>query len=333
MDDMVSIIIPVYNLENYIEACLLSVIRQTYTNIEIVIIDDGSTDRSLEICEQFAKNDPRIRVFTQNNCGVSAARNYGIQKSTGTLIAFVDGDDTIEDNYIEMLEHYTSHENCDIVFCGMKMVNTKDCKVTTYCCTRPQAGFIKDKFSKFYTESLYLTIGTPVCKLFRRSVLIKNNIKFDENMKHHEDSLFVFTYFKYCRTCMAVNKTFYNYIRHDRGSATEKFDIERIKEDVIYLQFLQKWLKDENISFQEEIMASEIVNNIRSYTFPVLKSNVGVAHKFKILKNAYKFVSDNIVIPQSAFKIKTKIVVIALKWRLYTLIFAYYWFRVKLHVV
>ena len=111
---MISVIIPVYNVENYLEECLKSVQTQTYTNIEVILVNDGSTDKSKLICERYCKEDRRFQLLNQENQGLSAARNNGVASSTGEFIAFVDSDDIILPNYLETLIHYMTDE-IDIV--------------------------------------------------------------------------------------------------------------------------------------------------------------------------------------------------------------------------
>lgn len=118
----ISVIVPVYNCEPYVERCIRSIMAQTYTDLEIICINDGSTDSSGEILEQLAYEDSRIRVVHQANSGASAARNAGIDIATGDFITFVDSDDSIESNMYETLIPYFSDENIDIVHCGYKRI-------------------------------------------------------------------------------------------------------------------------------------------------------------------------------------------------------------------
>ena len=119
----ISIIVPVYNLENYIEKTIEQLISQTYKNLEIILVDDGSTDKSLELCNTFAKRDNRILVVHQQNQGVSVARNTGIKHATGEYIGFFDGDDDIESDIFEFLYNNLVKNNADISICGVTIVN------------------------------------------------------------------------------------------------------------------------------------------------------------------------------------------------------------------
>ena len=120
MNDLVSVIVPIYNKENLISRCIESLIRQKYINIEIILVDDGSTDKSLAICQKYEKKDTRIKTYHKDNGGISSARNYGIAKARGEWISFVDADDYVENDYIKLLI-----QNCndvDLVVCNCYML-------------------------------------------------------------------------------------------------------------------------------------------------------------------------------------------------------------------
>ena len=117
MEELISVIVPVYNVENFLEECLISIINQSYRNLEIIIINDGSTDSSKDICEKYKKKDKRIKVIHQDNAGLSVARNTGIDNSLGKFLTFVDSDDYIHEKMIEILYNNMKKYNADISFC------------------------------------------------------------------------------------------------------------------------------------------------------------------------------------------------------------------------
>lgn len=117
-EELVSIIVPVYNVEAYLDRCLSSIISQTYHNIEVILVDDGSTDQSGELCDQYQKQDSRIRVIHKENGGLSDARNAGIQISGGSYIAFIDSDDYVREEYIGRMMEEAERTDCDVVICG-----------------------------------------------------------------------------------------------------------------------------------------------------------------------------------------------------------------------
>ena len=119
LNDTVSIIVPIYNKEKYLEKCLDSILGQTYRDLEIILVDDGSTDNSLAICQRYAEKDPRIKIYHKPNGGVSSARNLGLEKSTGKYISFVDPDDFIHSEFIERLEMMLVQSDAEIAYCKM----------------------------------------------------------------------------------------------------------------------------------------------------------------------------------------------------------------------
>ena len=120
---LVTVVVPIYNVERYLEKCLTSIILQTYKNLEVILVNDGSTDNSLNICKEFEKEDSRIRIISQENKGLSVARNVGIENAKGEYIAFVDSDDFISCKFIENLYNESIRNNSDIVCCDFYYVN------------------------------------------------------------------------------------------------------------------------------------------------------------------------------------------------------------------
>lgn len=123
MKDLVSVVIPIYNVEKYLRKCIETVIDQTYTNIEIILVNDGSTDNSLQICNQFKEKDKRIKVINKKNGGLSDARNVGIKNAQGKYICFIDSDDFISEKYIEELHNLIVENKAQIAVCGFENVN------------------------------------------------------------------------------------------------------------------------------------------------------------------------------------------------------------------
>lgn len=128
-NELVSIIVPIYKVEKFLEECITSLINQTYKNIEILLVDDGSPDKCGSICDNYAKKDNRIRVFHIENSGVSVARNKGLEESIGNWIIFVDGDDYVENTMVENLYNAAIKNNCDIVFGNYNITTNKRYKI------------------------------------------------------------------------------------------------------------------------------------------------------------------------------------------------------------
>ena len=218
-EELVTIIVPVYNAEAYLEKCIHSLLSQSYHKVEIVLVDDGSTDISGKIADEFAAQDSRIRLLHQSNSGVSIARNNGIGLAQGEWIIFVDADDTIDPDYIEKL--ISVSQDVDMVICGMKLL--KNDKVTL------SKLFVDDnlKRNKWTTTELlqyirlYVLSG-PVCKLFKRNIINDNHIFFPEGMNLGEDTVFVYKYLQHAHHIYVLESYGYNVLLSSNNSLTKK---------------------------------------------------------------------------------------------------------------
>lgn len=220
MKDLVSIIIPVYNVQEYIEKCLDSVIKQTYINTEIIIIDDGSTDMSGIICDRFADNnkDKRIKVIHQDTGGVSKARNKGLDKAEGEYVVFVDSDDYIESNYIKMLYKGIKQYDVDLSICAMNRLQSDG---TLRCIAE---GNNLSLSQEQITEQVLCNnnIGGYLWnKLYKLSIIKEHNISFDNDISIGEDMVFIAEYSLYCRGAVYINQPLYIY-RYNCNSALQK---------------------------------------------------------------------------------------------------------------
>ena len=177
-DRLVSIIVPVYNVEKYLSKCIEILINQTYTNIEILLINDGSTDNSKKICEQFKEKDSRIKLINKENGGLSDARNKGLQEAIGKYIAFVDSDDYVEKNYIETLYSLITKFNSEIAIADFRVIKgakkIKEDETKEYCITPEKAieemlysdFYYISACSKLYKKELFENVEFPKGKMF-----------------------------------------------------------------------------------------------------------------------------------------------------------------------
>lgn len=198
MNNLISVIIPVYNKEDYISDCVNSVLNQTYENYEIIIVDDGSTDNSYDICKDYSNRYKCVRLFHQANNGPAAARNFALQHSSGEYVVFLDADDWLEQDYLYKL----NESDGDLVISGYKKVfedsTRKIYKWNDYVAK-------KDDFPKyiFCEENMNLFVG-PCLKLFRRDIIQKYCILFPD-IRFGEDTAFVFQYLKYCNDFCVID--------------------------------------------------------------------------------------------------------------------------------
>lgn len=209
--DLVSIIVPAYNVEDKIEISIVSLLKQTYSNIEIIIINDGSTDATEKLCNDIAKKDIRVRVKTTKNQGVSAARNLAITLCKGKYITFVDADDYVDKDFIDsLLNEFTS--KIDLVCCGYNVISKK----TNHKFTQiPERKMYSIKNYPYAINDLENTkcFNSLWNKMFRRSIIIDNNIKMDINIKMGEDFLFILDYLKcILGEISVIDSAKYNYV-------------------------------------------------------------------------------------------------------------------------
>ena len=206
---LISIIIPVYNAKNYLVRCLQSIISQAYKNFEVILVDDGSTDNSYEICQDIANKDKRFIVVTQTNSGASSARNRGIEIAKGEWITFIDADDYVEKSYLESLCINIENEKT-LIIQGLKQVNSKgeDIKKIDFEYSKLSGSEVR----KAFDEKEIFEYAYTVAKLYNRDIINKHNIKFNEQISYSEDMLFMLEYILHCDFIKFVQGSLYNYV-------------------------------------------------------------------------------------------------------------------------
>lgn len=213
----VSVIVPIYNVEKYIGKCILSIIEQTYKNIEIILVDDGSLDDSGNIADEYATRDNRIKVIHKANAGVSAARNSGLDAATGDFVCFSDGDDYVMPYYVEHLLKLCLTDNADVAY-------TVD-MYTTFHNEHVANSHVKVITPEDATENI-LCYKVPIgvySKLFNREFLVKNNIRFLEDVYIGEGFNFNTACFQRANKVVMSNERIYFYRRDNEASAMTKF--------------------------------------------------------------------------------------------------------------
>lgn len=224
MNDRISVIVPVYKAEKYLPQCIDSILAQTYRNLEIILVDDGSPDRCGEICDEYARRDARIRVIHQQNRGVSAARNAGINSAVGAYIGFVDADDWIEPDMYERLHEWIVRERTSIVACGW-MFDKEETGRSHPNQLLPSMRLCGDKIlsNVIRGDGFGWVIWN---KLFNQGLFEDFGLRFDEDVFYSEDALLAL------RSMLIVSEAYYSpkqlyHYRIHQGSATRTFN-ERI---------------------------------------------------------------------------------------------------------
>ncbi len=204
---VVSIIMPIFNASKFLNEAINSVLKQTFQNYELILIDDGSTDNSYEICEMFAKNDNRIKIIHKENSGVSDTRNYGLKIAAGKYICFLDADDIFSPLFLESMLKIIDDENISLVCCDCE---TFEENIPFFA--RKNIGTIKkyegrDKYNIIFEKYS----GYAVNKIFLKKIIDDNNIKFSRDIKMCEDMLFVFEYLKFVNNAITTDNVYYFY--------------------------------------------------------------------------------------------------------------------------
>ena len=256
MEDLISIIVPVYNVENFLNECIESIIKQSYKNIEIILVDDGSTDTSGAICDELSQKDNRIKVFHKKNGGLSDARNYGIKKAAGNYIMFVDSDDIISENIVFLLFQAIDKSNSDVSVCNLMHFQDGDLPLFS------DVKNVKDLSGQESLEDLLYQrlISTSSCaKLYKKESI--NDIAFVKGQRF-EDNEFLFKVFNSVNKVTYINANLYGY-RHRKKSITtdifseKDFDIINIGKKIL------NEIKDENI--KKAAIVYQCTNAFRIY--------------------------------------------------------------------
>lgn len=228
MDErLISVIVPVYQVEPYLSKCIRSILRQSYSYLDILLIDDGSTDGSAHICDCFAKKDRRVRVFHKPNEGVAVTRNKGIQWAKGEYICFVDGDDWLPAKSIETLYRALDRHRAQF------SVGTIEAISPSYCfMLKCYDDVVKRSDEERMVPHVFepnCSTGYMVAKLFNRRVIVEHHIEFVESMKCYEDSYFTHRYMDCCDTLAFCHDTVYYYNRFNQNAATRRYYDEQLK--------------------------------------------------------------------------------------------------------
>ena len=227
---MVSIIVPVYNVENRLDRCINSLVEQTYREIEILLIDDGSKDRSGQICDDWAKRDRRIKVIHKANSGVSSARNTGIEAATGDYVAFVDSDDHVEAEMYEKMIGAALEHQADQVCCCLyndypsgRQEESHAFGEQIVCDDQVYSELILAMVTPEQTTKKAQLLQSPCNKLYRHQVIEQNHLRFDTELPYAEDWLFNVSFYRYARRVAFIPDHLYYYDRTTEGSLSKKF--------------------------------------------------------------------------------------------------------------
>lgn len=264
--EKVSIIVPVYNAESSIGYCLNSITSQTYTNLEIILVNDGSKDNSLQICKNYAAIDNRIIVVNQKNGGVSHARNTGLSYATGTYVEFVDSDDCIALNMVEKLVESIEMYATDLAICGFKIVElTEKLPTNILHCTCSGLGktcvLSQKNFFEHYAEILWktATLEMPSNKLYKNSILKQQKLIFEEDCSLGEDFMLNMHYFEHMKNgVVMLSEEYYYYLQTNTESLTHKYRADLFDNELLLFNGIKNLLNSNvNLTIEEEVYMYE----------------------------------------------------------------------------
>ena len=211
--ELISIIVPVYKAEKYLSECIDSVLNQTYENFELILVDDGSPDNSGKICDEYAEKDKRIKVIHKENGGVSSARNAGLDNAQGEYITFVDSDDIVDKQYIELMYNKLVEKSADLCFCHFDRFDENTCE--EYKETIPEhliVDFKSDNFVDFASKFFNLKnniFGSSCRVLYKKSIV--ETIRFNSKIKISEDLVFILNAIFNSKSICSISNVFYHY--------------------------------------------------------------------------------------------------------------------------
>lgn len=247
----VSVILPIYNAEKYLSECITSILNQTYSDLQIILVDDGSVDNSLKVCKSFQKKDDRILYLSQKNSGVSVARNKGLSIATGKWIMFVDPDDKLKPTIIERLLSKVDSKT-DIVACSCYGFNDQSYSQMEAHFFKGERVFDVNKTDLYLQllninygqySKVFTAIGVPWGKIYRKSFIEKYQLSFDPNLRRMQDNIFNMYAFYYARKIYYLDQALYYYRLDNINSFNDK-NLTKLKD--IFLPVIKARYKELN---------------------------------------------------------------------------------------
>ena len=281
-NELISIIVPVYKVEKYLEKCVNSILKQTYTNLEIILVNDGSPDKCGQLCDELAKIDDRIKVFHKENGGLSDARNYGVERANGKYIGFVDSDDYIHECMYEELYKAIKKSGTSIVECGVTRVYKNTLRShyegEDYFLVLDREGYLKE-----YLENKRL-YGSAWCKLIHKDLAKK--IKFPTG-KIYEDAFYTLELLKTVDKYTLISGNYYYYYIRENSITTRPFS----SKDMDYIEIMNQ-IEDYTLSnfpiFKEQLLVRLVFAYISIFNQLLEVDGYKNKKEYKVLKNKLK---------------------------------------------
>lgn len=295
MNSIITIIVPVYNAEKYLQKCIESLINQTYRNLEIILVNDGSTDKSKNVITEYANKDARIKFIDQENSGVSKARNTALSMMTGEWILFVDADDYLELDYCGRLLHQALQMNVDVLISkGNKKFSQYNEKVVLL--SEETVEKVKCACIAYDENAFSYNIDGPWGKLFKSKVIKDNGIIFPENLSRSEDAMFCVTVYEHSSRIGYYEWAGYIHTEN-KGSLCRKYKSNAITELVDILKEEQRWVNEYHYNEKEYLKALDYrvlpgINECEQIYFFNKENNMSLLEK---MKEYQRFLNSQII--------------------------------------
>ena len=290
---LISVIVPIYNTEKYLEKCIDSICRQTYKNLEIILVNDGSTDRSLDICRRYQDEDDRIKVISQENKGLIEARKCGLAQAAGDIVGFVDSDDWLEEEMYEELAETFDETNADLISSGIIRDYDDGRSVAVY--DHYEEGMYENLAQDIYPTMLYNEsihdfgmYCNLVNKLFKKNTLLSTYQSIDSRVFYGEDSLTIYTYCLMAKSIYVKKKAFYHYNIRQNSMCFRK------DERLLYNSYLlYAGLKEQ---FDKYVEPYILISQLKRYILDIEAHNLEMLYDINISSLGYwKFDYDKMV--------------------------------------
>lgn len=282
MNEMISVIVPFYNAEKYINRCIESIVNQKYSNLEIILVDDGSDDNSADFCDRWAERDNRIRVIHTENSGVFAARKTGIMASHGRYIAFIDSDDWIDTEMFDCLYKLMTSGDFQISCCSYQLVKDGG---------QPQKEsspeIIKQYGFSDIIKNLYNDAMWSLCTKLYDRVLFENIDNINSNLSVSEDLLLNYHLYKRCKTAVLTDKKLYFYFRHSDSVMGKSLNIKRIKDSMTAYQLIENDMDKSSKAYSYHI--ANMISNDFGFLMQIVKQNTCFECYDEIRKEIIKY--------------------------------------------
>ena len=299
---LVSIIVPIFNVEKYLSECINSILSQTYKNIEIILIDDGSTDKSAEICDKYALEDKRVRVIHKINGGVSAARNDALQQADGQLIMFVDSDDWIDSETCGTAVNAMQESGADVVMWSYISENNgnQSRKIIFSSDTVFEGADVKEKlhrrlFGLICEELAHPELSDSLCpvwgKLYKKELILNNNISFVDlsEIGTYEDGLFNIEVFPKVEKAVYLNKCLYHYRKENTSSVTSGYRKDLFEKWQHLFDLMLAYIDENNLpSDYQAALNNRIALSILGLGLNIMSCDCSATKKIRMIKEIIK---------------------------------------------